>query len=85
MNESTISTKTSKRKPTLSLKLFQIETEKKSNHIKLTKSLVSVNPFYKKYNNTFVSNISKKMKNYIRNNINISSKLMTIRKNCTNG
>ena len=86
MNESTISTKTSKRKPISSLKLFQIETEKKNNHIKLTKSLVSMNPFYKKYNNTFVSDISKKIKNCIRNNINIniSSKLMTIRKNCTN-
>ena len=81
--EKNISNKLNKKKPSLSIKLFKIDSDK-SNSIKLTKSLIGINPFYKKYNNTFVSDMSKKIKNCIKNNINISSKLINIKKNSTN-
>ena len=81
--EKNISNKLNKKKPSLSIKLFKIDRDK-SNSIKLTKSLIGINPFYKKYNNTFVSDMSKKIKNCIKNNINISSKLINIKKNSTN-
>ena len=79
----TISNKINKKKPSSSIKLFKIEKDK-SNSIKLTKSLIGINPFYKKYNNTFVADMSKKIKNCIKNNINISSKLINIKKNSPN-
>ena len=82
-NESSISNKPSKKKPSSSLKMFEIKIDK-TNNIKLTKSLIGINPFYKKYNNTFVADMSKKIKNCIKNNINISSKLINIKKNSTN-
>ena len=81
--EKNISNKLNKKNPSLSIKLFEIDRDK-SNSIKLTKSLIGINPFYKKYNNTFVSDMSKKIKNCIKNNINISSKLINIKKNSTN-
>ena len=51
-----------------SAKIVEIDLDKNKNTIKLTKSLVGINPFYKKYRNTFVPNMSKVLTNSNKKN-----------------
>ena len=46
------------------IKIVEIDLGKNKNTIKLTKSFVEINPFYKKYRNTLMPNMPKEMINF---------------------